>query len=82
MSQVSSIRKDADAATMRMRRNYVDDRQGALCKSDRATTPPRRANHSGNIPGRQVQWAQMMFVGASLAARCRQEGVQPDGGYK
>lgn len=28
MPQVSSIRQDADAATMRMRRNYVDDRQG------------------------------------------------------
>jgi len=53
MSQVSSIRKDA--ATMRMRRNYVDDRQGV--KTERLL-PQDGANLSGNIVFGQVQWGQ------------------------
>jgi len=53
MSQVSSIRQDADAATMRMRRNYVDDRQGV---KTRRLLPQDGANLSGNIVFGQVQW--------------------------
>ena len=55
MSQVSSIHQDADAATMRMRRNYVDDRQGV--KTERLL-PQDGANLSGNIVFGQVQWGQ------------------------
>ena len=56
--------------------------KGLCVKAIERLLPQDGENHSGNIPGRQVQWTQMIFVGAPLAARCRQEGVQPDGGDK